>query len=284
MSKVYFITGASSGFGRELAEEVLERGDRAVLCARRKDELKEIAEPYGDAALVIKLDVKDGIDRESAVEKALDHFGRIDVLANIAGHGSVGAAEEFSAEQLSEQMSVNFFAATQLTRAVLPAMREQKRGHILNLTSIGGLTAGAGFSLYCASKFALEGWSESLSAEVKPLGIAVTIIEPGAFRTEFAGDAIVRPEKEIDAYNAVIEPVEKYIFGNDGKQPGDPHKAALAMIAVIESKNPPLRLLLGKDALERFEKKQKQLQAEMAEWRETSEGTAFDDARASEAA
>jgi NAD(P)-dependent dehydrogenase (short-subunit alcohol dehydrogenase family) len=202
------------------------------------------------------------------------------VLANIAGRGSLGAAEEFSSEQLREQMEVNFFAAAEMTLAVLPVMRAQKSGHILQLTSVGGLVSIGGFGPYCASKFALEGWSEALRDEVKPLGVRLTIVEPGAFRTEFAGAANMRPARRLDVYRPVIDPLEAYLYGGDGKQPGNPAKAAEAMIAVVESDDPPLRLLLGADAIGLLEQKQAAFSAEHARWREIGEATAFEGAGA----
>ncbi len=213
-----------------------------------------------------------------AVDAALNRFGRIDVLANIAGRGSLGAAEEFSPEQLREQMEVNFFAAAEMTRVVLPTMRAQRSGRILQLTSIGGLISIGGFGPYCASKFALEGWSQALRDEVAPLGIGVTIVAPGAFRTEFAGSVNMRPERRIDAYRPVIDPLEAYLYGGDGKQPGDPAKAADAMIAAVESDDPPLHLLLGADAIGIWEEKQAAFTGELARWRAVGEGTAIDGA------
>jgi NAD(P)-dependent dehydrogenase (short-subunit alcohol dehydrogenase family) len=278
MSKVYFITGASSGFGASLAEAVLARGDRAVLGARRVGALEDIAAPYPDTALPVALDVTDPGARRDAIARALDKFGRVDVLANIAGRGSLGAAEEFSPDQLREQMELNFFAAAEMTRDLLPTLRAQGSGHILNLTSIGGLVAVGGFGPYCASKFALEGWSEALRDEVAPLGIRVTIVEPGAFRTEFAGDKNMRPAHPIEAYRPVIKPIEDYLYGNAGKQPGDPGKAAEAMIQVVESDAPPLRLLLGSDAIGLWEKKLGEMSAEFGAWRGLGEGTAYDGA------
>src|SRR5208282_787103 len=215
MHRIWFITGASSGFGRALAEAVLKRGDSAVMLARRTAALDSLAAAYGRSALAVGLDLTDVDARLRAVDAALGRFGRIDVLANIAGRGSLGAVEEFSPEQLREQMEVNFFAAAEMTRALLPAMRAQKSGHILQLTSIGGLVSIGGFGPYCASKFALEGWSEALRDEVKPLGIRVTIVEPGAFRTEFAGPANMRPARRLDAYRSVIDPIEAYLYGID---------------------------------------------------------------------
>jgi NAD(P)-dependent dehydrogenase (short-subunit alcohol dehydrogenase family) len=280
MHRVWFITGASSGFGLALAEAALKRGDEAVVCARRRAALDSLASPYGKSALTIELDVTDPDARLRSVNAALERFGRIDVLANIAGRGSLGAAEEISPEQLREQMEVNFFAAVEMTRAVLPTMRAQRSGHILQLTSIGGLVSTGGFGPYCASKFALEGWSQALRDEVKPLGIGVTIVAPGAFRTEFAGSVNMGPAQRIDAYRPVIDPIEAYLYGGDGKQPGDPAKAAEAMIAAVESDDPPLHLLLGQDAIGLWQQKQADFSAELARWRAVGEATAIDGAQA----
>jgi NAD(P)-dependent dehydrogenase (short-subunit alcohol dehydrogenase family) len=276
MHRIWFITGASSGFGRALAEAVLKRGDSAVVAARRRAALDSLISAHPQSSLAIGLDVTDAKARAKSVDTALARFGRIDVLANIAGRGSLGAAEEFSPEQLREQMEVNFFAAAEMTLAVLPAMRAQKSGHILQLTSIGGLVSIGGFGPYCASKFALEGWSEALRDELRPLGVRVTIVEPGAFRTEFAGAVNMRPERRLDAYRPVIEPLEGYLYGGDGKQPGDPVKAAEAMIAVVESDEPPLRLVLGADAISPLEQKQAAFSAELARWRQIGKATAFE--------
>lgn len=276
MSKVYLITGTSSGFGRALAEAVLQRGDRAVLTARNLADIEALTAQYNDHALAVKLDVTNEFDRRQAIRDALDKFGRVDVLANIAGQGSLGALEEFSSEQIRKQFEVNCFGVLEMTREILPLMRQQKSGHILNLTSIGGLASIGGFALYCATKFAVEGFSEALRDEVKPQGIRVTIVEPGAFRTEFAGTANMRPEKTIDDYKPVVEPIQQYLYNNDGKQPGDPYKAALAMIEVVESANPPLRLMLGADAFGLWEKKQAEMNADFSKWRKVGENTAFD--------
>ena len=276
MSKIYLITGASSGFGRALAEAVLTRGDKAVLAARRLAGLQELAAQYKDNAIALKLDVTNESDRRQAIKSAIEKFGRVDVLANIAGQGSLGALEEFSSEQIRQQFEVNFFGVLEMTREILPAMRKQKSGHILNLTSIGGLASVGGFALYCATKFAVEGFSEALRDEVKPLGIKLTIVEPGAFRTEFAGASNMRPENTIDDYKPVIEPIQQYLYGNDGKQPGDPHKAALAMIQAVEADEPPLRLMLGADAFGLWEKKRTAMEEEFTAWRQVGEDTAFD--------
>lgn len=278
--RVWFITGASSGFGQALAEAVLAKGERAILTARRADRLNAIAQKHESHALAISLDVTNAEARDEAVESAIARFGRIDVLANIAGRGSLGAVEEFAPEQLRDQMEVNFFSAAELTRAVLPHMRAQRSGHILNLTSIAGLVSFGGFGPYCATKFALEAWSEALRDEVAPLGIRVTIVEPGAFRTEFAGDVNMRPAQTIKAYRPVVEPIEQYLYGQAGKQAGDPVKAASVMIEAVDSDRPPLRLMLGTDAYGLWEKAVAARNADLDAWRSRGEATAFDDADA----
>jgi NAD(P)-dependent dehydrogenase (short-subunit alcohol dehydrogenase family) len=278
--RVWFITGASSGFGKALAEAVLSRGERVVLAARRVDRLIDIAQPYGDRALALPLDVTDGEQRARAVDASVRHFGRIDVLANIAGRGSVGAVEEFAPEQLRDQLEVNFFAAAELTRLILPLMRKQRSGHILNLTSVGGVVSLGGFGAYCAGKFALEGWSDALRDEVAPFGIRVTIVEPGNFRTEFAGGVNLRPENRLEAYRQVIGPVEDFLYGQSGRQAGDPDKAAALMIEAVDSPNPPGRLMMGKDAFDLYDRLIAARQKEYDEWRSRGEATAFDGAKA----
>ena len=277
--RVWFITGASSGFGKALAEAVLVRGERAVLTARRADRLEALAKDHGDRALAIVLDVTNPDQRSLAVESAIEHFGRIDVLANIAGRGSVGAVEEFAPEQLRSQLELNFFAAAELTRLVLPQMRKQRSGHVLNLTSVGGVVSLGGFGAYCAGKFALEAWSDALRDEVAPLGIRVMIVEPGNFRTEFAGDVNMRPERHLDAYRPLIAPIEDFLYGQAGTQAGDPAKAAALMIEAVDSANPPARLMMGKDAFDLYDRLISARHKEFDEWRMRGEATAFDDAR-----
>ncbi len=278
LSKVWFITGASSGFGRALAEAVLEKGERAVLVARRAEALARLASAHADRAIAIPADLLDPEQRKQAIERAIAAFGRIDVLANIAGRGSLGAAEEFSEAELRSQLEINFFAAVELTRAALPHLRAQGAGHIMNLTSVGGIISVGGFSAYCASKYALEGWTEALSDELKPFGVKVTLVEPGSFRTEFAGDVNMRPAHPLAAYRPLIAPVEQFLYGQNGQQPGDPAKAAAAMIAVVESDEPPLRLLLGADAHAGWSAKSKVREAEFAAWRAVGVATEFEDA------
>jgi NAD(P)-dependent dehydrogenase (short-subunit alcohol dehydrogenase family) len=275
LGRVWFVTGASSGFGRALAEAVIARGERAVVAARRGGALAELAAMDDARVLAVPLDVTDAVARKAAVAAALAKFGRIDVLANIAGRGSLGAVEEFAPEQLRAQMELNFFAAAELTREVLPHMRDQRAGRVLNLTSIGGLISIGGFGAYCASKFALEAWSEALADEVSSLGIRVTLVEPGNFRTEFAGDANMRPRTPLEAYRAVIGPVEDFLYGQNSRQPGDPTKAAEAMIAVVEDPEPPRRLVLGADAYDAFDRTMAARIADIARYRALGEATGF---------
>jgi NAD(P)-dependent dehydrogenase (short-subunit alcohol dehydrogenase family) len=273
--RVWFITGASSGFGSALAKAAIARGERAVVAARRREALAELAATDAARVLAVPLDVTDAGARKDAVAAAVARFGRIDILANIAGRGSLGAVEEFAPEQLRAQMELNFFAAAELTRQVLPHMRRQGHGHILNLTSIGGLISIGGFGAYCASKFALEAWSEALSDEVAPLGIKVTLIEPGNFRTEFAGDANMRPAAPLDAYRPVIAPIEDFLYGQNGRQPGDPAKAAEAMIAVVDDPAPPRRLVLGADAYDALDRIMAARMADIARYRDLGQATGF---------
>lgn len=277
-NRVWLITGASSGFGRTLAEAVIARGEKAIVTARRGEALAELEAIDPARVLAIPFDVTDANARKNAVASALEKFGGIDVLANIAGRGSLGAVEEFPLEQLRAQMELNFFAAAEMTRDVLPQMRKQGSGHILNLTSIGGLISIGGFGVYCASKFALEAWTEALADEVARFGIKLTLVEPGNFRTEFAGDANMRPTKRLDAYRHVIAPIEDFLYGQNGKQPGDPAKAADAMITVVNDPNPPRHLVLGGDAYDILDRTMAARMADIDRYRELGHKTDFEGA------
>lgn len=280
--RVWLITGASSGFGKALAEAVIANGDFVAITARRQDRLQVIAQGNEDRVLPLAVDVTDVAARDKAVADTLARFGRIDVLANVAGRGVAGACEEFSLDQLREQMELNFFAAAEMTRAVLPQMRKQGSGNILTVSSIAGLVAMNAAGPYCAAKFAIEGWTESLAIEAKPLGIHVTLVEPGAFRTEFAGDVNMRPVQKIDAYRPMVEPFETYLETSAGKQMGDPAKAAQRMLEVVASANPPVRLMLGRDAFSIWDTTIAKRQEDLKSWRARGEDTAFDDAETTE--
>lgn len=277
-SRVWFITGASSGFGKTLAKAVIDRGEKVVVAARRRQALAELAAIDKNRVLAMPLDVTDAGARRTAVVSTMEKFGRIDVLANIAGRGSLGAVEEFAPDQLRAQMELNFFSAAELTREALPQMRRQGSGHILNLTSIGGLISIGGFGAYCASKFALEAWSEALADEVAPLGLHVTLVEPGNFRTEFAGDANMRPETQMEPYRPVIAPIEDFLYGQNGRQPGDPVKAAEAMVAVVDDPDPPRRLVLGADAYDVLDRTMAARMTDISRYRAMGEKTGFEGA------
>lgn len=277
-TKVWLITGASSGFGRALARAVLTRGDSAVITARSTNVLQEIASEFGDRALPVTLDVTDADARARVLKEATETFGRIDVLANIAGTAAYGPLEAFTPQQIHDLMELDFFAPAEFSREVLPQMRAQKSGHILNLTSIAGLVAFPGNGLYNAAKWALEGFSEALHHEVKPLGVNVTLIEPGAFRTGFAGTAAVRAENDLPDYAELTKATDEYFASQDGRQMGDPDKAAQVILAAVDSEHPPVRLLLGADAYSLWESAVESRNRDIAPWREQAEDTAFPDA------
>ncbi len=273
--KVWFITGASSGFGKTLAEMLLAKGDGVVLTARRLEPLQAIAAGHGERALALKLDVTDAAGRAAALKAANEKFGRIDVLANIAGAGAYGALEEFTSDQIRANMELNFFAAAELSREVLPQMRARKSGHILNLTSIAGLVAFPGNGLYNASKFALEGFTEALHHEVKPFGVRVTLVEPGAFRTSFAGAAAMRAAGKIADYAAMDAGLDEYFASQDGRQMGDPVKGMQVLIDMVESDTAPVRLMLGEDAYQLWESAAASRSRDLAQWRRRGEDTAI---------
>jgi NAD(P)-dependent dehydrogenase (short-subunit alcohol dehydrogenase family) len=274
--KVWLITGSSSGFGRALAHAALERGYRVVATARQPEQLQELRDRYPDRVLTVALDVTDEQSVQQAVAAALSAYDRIDVLVNNAGYGAFGAIEEFSLDDIRQQFEVNFFGLLDVTRAVLPTMREQRSGHILNISSVGGFASFSGAGIYSASKFALEGASEALAQEVKPLGIKVTIVEPGAFRTAFRTSASSKPPAHLIAdYAQTSGKTRELVQAMNGKQPGDPVKAVAAMIQVVESDDPPLRLALGEDAVNGITKKLESMKADLEKWKDASINTAL---------
>src|SRR3954454_3129578 len=245
--RVWFITGASSGFGRAIAEAALERGDTVVAAARRLEALGDLAER--DRVLPIRLDVTDAAQRDAAVAEALARFGRIDVLVNNAGRTQVGAVEETTDDELRGLFELHFFAPAALTRAVLPHMRERGGGAIVQMSSVGGQTTAPGFGAYSATKFALEGLTETLHDEVAGFGIRTLIVEPGAFRTGLFRPEAAYQSAEMAEYEEIVGPTRSYVRDNNGLQPGDPAKAATAIIAALDADNSPLRLVLGADAI-----------------------------------
>jgi NAD(P)-dependent dehydrogenase (short-subunit alcohol dehydrogenase family) len=274
-NKVWFITGCSTGFGRELAKAVLERGYHAVVTARNPAKVEDIVAGYQDRALVLELDVTDSVQVDAAVNSAEQHFKRIDVLVNNAGIGYFGAVEESDEDEVRRMFEINFFGLSRMTRRVLPIMRAQRSGHIVNISSIGGLRSFPTLAYYHATKYAVEGFSESLSLEVAPLGIKVTIVEPSGFRTDWAGRSAAESKNRIADYAPTAGKNLQDLRGYSGKQPGDPVRAAAAIIAAVESPNPPLRLLLGKAALKGARAKLDMLKKDFDAWEATTVGADF---------
>jgi NAD(P)-dependent dehydrogenase (short-subunit alcohol dehydrogenase family) len=273
--RTWFITGASTGFGRLLAEEVLKNGGKVVATARKLDNVADLEAKYPERAQALALDVTDAGQVDSAVTQAFAKFGQIDVLVNNAGYGVAGAIEEVSEAEFMPMFETNVFGLLRVTRAFLPYLRKQRSGHILNLSSIGGLIASPGLGYYSSTKFAVEALSESLAAELAPLGIKVTVIEPGPFRTDFLGRSGVLAKTRIADYDSTAGNMRKYFAENDGKQKGDPLRAVQAMMQVVESSNPPLRLLLGASALQRLRAKLDNWQKEVAAWEQVTVGADF---------
>ena len=270
---VWFITGCSTGFGRELAKHVLERGYRTVVTARNPDEVNDLA-VMGEA-LVLKLDVTDQGQIDAAIKAAEDKFGRIDVLLNNAGIGYFAAVEESEEDQIRRMFEINVFGLSRMMRAVLPGMRNRRKGSIVNFSSIGGLVSFPATGYYHATKFAVEGLSEALWQEVEPLGIKVMLVEPSGFRTDWAGRSANESNRQIDDYAATAGARRSQSRALSGKQPGDPVRAAHAIVKAIESPNPPHHLLLGNNAYEAATAKLEHLRREFSEWEAVSRGADF---------
>ncbi|KJH70402.1 oxidoreductase [Aliterella atlantica] len=276
-AKVWLITGCSSGFGRALAEAVLKQGDYLLATAREPEQLQALIETYPETAKPVRLDVTSSQDIQAAVDTAIATFGRIDVLVNNAGHGLIAALEEVSDVEIHQFFETNFFGALRLMCTVLPVMRQQGNGHIVNMSSTAGLVGFGGSSLYCGSKFALEGTSEALAKEVESFGIKVTLIEPGAFRTDFNGRSLAAAEQSIDAYAPVSCASLQWFKEMDGQQPGDPAKAAQAIIQAVESPHPPMRLALGSDAMSLIQKKLEWVKTDLDAWQQVTVSTDYTD-------
>jgi NAD(P)-dependent dehydrogenase (short-subunit alcohol dehydrogenase family) len=268
---VWFVTGASRGFGAEIVREALARGHQVVATARRPDEI-----PF-DGVLRVTLDVADEGQARAAVEQAVAAYGRIDVLVNNAGRGLLGAVEEATDEVARAVFDTNVFGLLNVQRAVLPVMRAQRSGHVVQLSSVGGFTGTPGWGVYAATKFAVEGLSEALAAEVGPLGVKVTIVEPGFFRTDFLdGSSLHTADTTIADYAATAGRVRELMAERNHAQPGDPTKAARAIVDLTELAEPPLRIQLGSDAVERIAAKLDVMRAEQDKWRPISTSTDHD--------
>jgi NAD(P)-dependent dehydrogenase (short-subunit alcohol dehydrogenase family) len=277
--RVWLVTGCSSGLGRALCEHVLTLGERVVCTARNPETLHELVRHFPDTALGLALDVTKQASIDAAVAQAIERFGRIDVLVNNAGYGVIGALEEVDEAEMLRVFDTNTFGVYRVTKAVLPHMRRQGSGHILNVSSALGVVAKGGYTFYSATKFAVEGMSEALAQELAPFGIKLTIVEPGSFRTEFrragAYEAPMLP-----AYAETLGPFRRSLAETDGKQPGDPKRGAQAIVAAVNSPDPPLRLPLGEACVAGIEKKLASTREELDEWMDVSLSTSFQDAPA----
>ncbi|MFE9573543.1 oxidoreductase [Streptomyces sp. NPDC006692] len=273
---VWFVTGASRGLGAEITREALDRGHSVIATARDASTVLQAYPEKPDGLLAVNADVTEPEQLAAAVEAGLAKFGQIDVVVNNAGYGLVGAIEEVSDEAARALFDVNVFGALNTLRATLPTLRAQRSGHVLNIGSVGGFATAPGAGLYGASKFALEGISEALHGELAPLDVRVTIVEPGGFRTDFLNSSSVRVEPaSIEDYEAGAGPVREALAQSDGRQPGDPKKGAKAIVNVTEVAEPPLRLQLGADAIERVEAKLDLVRRELDQWRNVALSTAI---------
>ncbi|MFM6924905.1 MAG: oxidoreductase [Ferruginibacter sp.] len=270
MSKVWFITGCSTGFGRHLAMEALQQGNQVAVTSRKTDDVKDIVAQFPERAVAIQLDVTNTSEVAAAVKLAQERFGHIDVLVNNAGIGYFGAIEESEEPEYRRMFEINFFGLAAVTNAVLPIMRAQRSGHIVNISSIGGMVAFPGVGFYNATKFAVTGYSEALAKETAPLGIKVTVVAPSGFRTDWAGRSANNTKNVIDDYAATAHTNQHTIRGYSGNQPGDPVRAAKAIIKAVEADKPPMRLLLGAGALKGARNKIIEMQQDIDTWEETT--------------
>jgi NAD(P)-dependent dehydrogenase (short-subunit alcohol dehydrogenase family) len=277
MKKVWFITGSARGLGRSLTQAVLAAGDNVAATARNPEQLKDLADQYPGQVYPIKLDVTDYPAVYKAVADTVTHFGKIDVLVNNAGFGIIGATEAFTDEQVRSQLETNLYAPIEITRAVLPFMRKQRSGRILQISSVGGRIGNAGLSMYQAAKFGLSGFTESLSKEVKPLGILVTCVEPGGFRTDWAGDSMSYAPK-VEGYEQTVDARVDYISSGKFVPVGDPEKAAKVMVELAEHPEPPIHLVLGSEAAGLLKAADEARKAEYEKWLPVTISTDHDEA------
>lgn len=274
-SRVWFITGSSTGFGRVMADILLKRGERVAVTARNPDQIQDLVSGYKNTGLALTLDVTKPEQVAAAVADAEKIFGRIDVLVNNAGYGYLAAVEEGEEEEVRAMFDANFFGLIALTKAVLPGMRARRSGHIVNLSSVAGFLANPSLGYYAATKFAVEALSEALAKEVEPLGIRVTAIEPGPFRTDWGGRSLKLAQVSIPDYEETAGARKQLIAGRNGKQPGDPVRAAEAIITIVESEQPPRNLVLGKIALDMTREKLAGLSQTIDQWEALTLGTDF---------
>ncbi|MBI3758361.1 MAG: SDR family NAD(P)-dependent oxidoreductase [Deltaproteobacteria bacterium] len=273
-AKVWMITGASRGIGAEIAKAALATGDKLIATGRETAGFEQYQ--GNENVITIMIDVTNEEQVKSGVQQGLEHFGRIDVLVNNAGFGVLGAIEETGAEVVERVYRTNVFGLLNVTRAVLPAMRKQRSGRIINLSSLGGYRASAGWGVYCSTKFAVEGITEALHDELAPLGIHATVVEPGFVRTDFMDNrSLSKVATQIDDYADTVGKTRTFATAGNHQQPGDPVKLAQAIVKLANEPEPPLRLPLGKDAVERIAEKNAFVESETAKWRTLSESTSF---------
>jgi NAD(P)-dependent dehydrogenase (short-subunit alcohol dehydrogenase family) len=278
-NKVWFITGASRGFGVLIAQQALARGDSVVATARDPQSVIKALGEHPNL-LALRLDVRLEAQAITVAQQALERFGRIDVLVNNAGYGLLGAVEEASGAEIRDLYETNVFGLLNVTRAVLPSMRERGAGHIVNISSVGGYAAYAGWGVYSSTKFAVEGLSEALHMELAPLGINVTVVEPGFFRTDFLdASSLVSTSTRIEDYAETVGAMRTFAAGKNHQQPGDPSKLATAMLQLADSAEPPQRLQLGSDTVARVRAKNDFVDAEMAQWLDLAVSTDVDDVK-----
>ncbi|WP_328476787.1 oxidoreductase [Streptomyces sp. NBC_00377] len=275
-AKVWLVTGASSGFGRAVAEAAVAAGDTVIGAARRTGALDDLVAAHPDRVEAIALDVTDGERIDAVAADVLARYGRVDVLVNNAGRTQVGAFEETTDRELRDLFELHVFGPARLTRALLPHMRERGSGSIVNISSFGGQLSFAGFSAYSATKAALEQLSEGLADEVSPFGVKVLIVEPGAFRTNLFGKGAAYFSEENPAYAEKVGATRRLVQGGDGSQPGDPAKAAAAILLALEAERTPLRLALGGDAVDFLTGHLDSVRDELVAWEKVSRGTDFD--------
>lgn len=276
--KVWFVTGASKGLGLTLVQKLINQGYQVAATSRNLSDLSKAVGEY-ENFLPLAVDLINESSVEAAISQTISKFGQIDVVVNNAGYGMLGALEELSDKESRENFDVNVFGSLNVIRKALPQLRKQQSGHIFNISSIGGFSGNfPGFGIYCATKFAVAGFTESLAAEVKPLGIKATVVEPGYFRTAFlSAGSLAVPEKPIDAYKEVRDSQSAHQNDINNQQPGDPAKAADVMIEAANSENPPLHLFLGADAYQVAEAKIADVQRDMANWKFLATATNFDE-------
>ncbi|MBM2618965.1 SDR family NAD(P)-dependent oxidoreductase [Actinoplanes sp. LDG1-06] len=275
MSKVWMVTGSSRGLGRQIVESVLAVGDRVVATARKPEQLDDLVTKYGDRVRTVALDVTDPAAARTAVDVAVDAFGRLDVLVNNAGYADVASIEDMPYEEFRAQIDANFFGVVTVTRAALPVMRAQGGGHIIQVSSVGGRVGMPGLGAYQSAKWAVGGFSEVLAKEVAPFGIRVTVAEPGGMRTEWAGSSMTTHTIS-GPYRPVIEPVVARMSAADGSQPGDPARVAQVLIDLVEHPEPPVHLLLGADAVAVARAQAETVAAADERWRAVSESIGYD--------